>query len=259
MGIALITGATAGIGYELAKCFAKDGHDLILVARTESRLDAVAHELSDAFDIDVTIIPADLSDPEMPEAVYDTAAEDGTYVDYLVNNAGFGINGGFATTDLRTELDIIQVNAASVVSLTKLFLQDMLAGEGGGIMNVSSIGAFQPVPYLNVYCASKAFVQSFTEALAYEMRRTNVHVMALCPGITSTEFIERAEVGDNPLMRAGLVPMQTAEAVAREGYKAFMAKKKVVVTGLMNKIAVQYSRLTPSRIKTAVTGRFMSK
>lgn len=259
MGTALITGATAGIGYELAKCFARDGHELILIARTESRLDAVAHELSDEFDIDVTIIPADLADPEMPEAIYDAVKEDGTYIDYLVNNAGFGINGGFATTDLQTELDIIQINVASVVALTKLFLQDMLAGEGGGIMNVSSIGAFQPVPYLNVYCATKAFIQSFTEALAYEQRRSNVHVMALCPGITSTEFIERAQADDNPLMRAGLVPMQSAEAVAREGYRSFMAKKTVVVTGLMNKIAVQYSRLTPSRLKTAVTGRFMAK
>ena len=259
MGNALITGATAGIGYELAKCFAQDGHNLILVARTESRLESVANELSDDFDIDVTIIPADLSDPEMPEAIFDTVKEDGTYVDYLINNAGFGINGSFETTDLNTELNIIQVNAASVVALTKFFLQDMLAGEGGGIMNVSSIGAFQPVPFLNVYCATKAFVQSFTEALAYEQRKSNVHIMALCPGITSTEFIERAEANDNPMMKAGLVPMQSAEAVAREGYRAFMARKTVVVTGLMNKIAVQYSRLTPNRIKTAVTGRFMAK
>lgn len=259
MGTALITGATAGIGYELAKCFARDGHDLILVARTESRLDAVAHQFSDDYGIDVTIIPADLADPEMPEAIYDTVTEDGDGIDYLVNNAGFGINGAFTTTDLQTDLDIIQVNTAAVVALTKLFLQDMLAGDGGGIMNVSSIGAFQPVPYLNVYCATKAFVQSFTEALAFELRSSNVHVMALCPGITSTEFIERARADDNPMMRAGLVPMQSAEAVAREGYKAFMAKKSVVVTGLMNKIAVQYSRLTPNRIKTAVTGRFMAK
>ncbi len=259
MSIALITGATTGIGYELARCFAGDGCELILVARTESRLETVAHEFSDEFGVDVTIIPADLSDPEMPFAIYDTVTEDGTYVDYLVNNAGFGISGAFAETDLATELDILQVNASSVVALTKLFLRDMLAGEGGGIMNVSSIGAFQPVPYLNVYCATKAFVQSFTEALAYELRGTQAHAMALCPGITSTEFIERAEADANPMMKAGLVPMQTPEAVAKEGYRAFMGKKTVVVTGLMNKLAVQYSRLTPNRIKTAVTGRFMKK
>ncbi len=258
MSTALITGATAGIGHALAECFARGGHDLVLVARGESRLEEIATELSEDYDIEVTIIPADLSDPEMPEAIFDTATEDGP-VEYLVNNAGFGVNGPFVENDLATELEMIQVNVASVVALTKFFLQDMVERDSGRIMNVSSIAAFQAVPNMGVYAASKAFVLSFTEAVAFELRKSKVTVTALCPGATSTEFMERADFEGHRLMESGLVPMMSPAKVAVQGYRAMMKGKAIVVPGLGNKLGVHSTRIASRKIAAAVSGTLMSK
>ena len=250
---ALITGASSGIGYELAKCFAAGGANLILVARDQARLNRIAGELESAAGVSVKVIAADLSRAVAPAEIYRETERAALTVDYLVNNAGFGAGGAFLETDLQTELDMMQVNVVSLVYLTKLYLTGMHSRGSGGILNVASTAAFQPGPLMSIYYASKAFVLSFTEAIADESRGTGVTVTALCPGPTATGFQRRAHADNIRLMKSSPMGMMTAAEVARIGYRGFFNGKVIVIPGLMNKVGVQSLRISPRAAVRRVT------
>lgn len=252
---ALITGASSGIGYELAKLFARDHTNLILVARDEARLKHIAAELEASAGISVMVIPADLSRTVAPAEVYHETLRAEIFVDYLVNNAGFGVGGAFTDTDFQAELDMIQVNVTSLVYLTKIYLQHMRKRGSGGILNVASTAAFQPGPLMAIYYSTKAFVLSFTEAIANELAGTGITVTALCPGPTATDFQRRAKLEHVRLMKSGLLPMMTAAEVAEIGYRGFLSGKVIVIPGMINKIGVQSVRISPRSMVRAVTRR----
>ncbi|MBZ5593404.1 MAG: SDR family oxidoreductase [Acidobacteriia bacterium] len=248
---ALITGASSGIGYELAKCFARDGTNLVLVARDEAKLGQIASELRSP-GLSVKVIVADLARPVAPSEILDATRAANLDVDYLVNNAGFGLGGSFVESDLRTELDMMQVNMVALVHLTRLYLPGMRQRRLGGVLNVASTAAFQPGPLMAIYYATKAFVLSFTEAIAEELRDTGVTATALCPGPTATDFQRRAQIEGSRLVRAKFAVM-TAKEVAEIGYRAFLEGKVVVIPGLLNKIGAQSVRISPRALVRRVT------
>lgn len=250
---ALITGASSGIGYELAKCFAGDAVDLVLVARDLARLNRIASELQSAFKVSVKVIPADLSRAVAPAEIYRETGRASVAIDYVVNNAGFGAGGAFLETDLQAELDMMQVNMVSLVHLTKLYLPGMHIRGSGGILNVASTAAFQPGPLMSIYYATKAFVLSFTEAIADELRDAGITVTALCPGPTATDFQRRARVENIRLMKSSPMGMMTASEVAKIGYHGFLKGKVIVIPGLMNRVGVQSLRISPRAAVRRVT------
>jgi short-subunit dehydrogenase len=249
---ALITGASTGIGYELSKCFAADRHNLIIVARQEQQLRQVAEDLAKQFGIVVKVIATDLAQPDAPQKIIDAVRKDSLQVDFLVNNAGFGLGGKFAETDLTVELGMMQVNMTALVSLTKLFLPEMVARKSGKIMNVASTAAFQPGPLMAVYYATKSFVLSFSEAIANELKGTGVTVTALCPGPTESEFQKRAHIENTRLVKSKLMGMMTSEQVAKLGYQGFMHGKRLIIPGFLNKIGVHSTRMTPRVVTTQI-------
>jgi len=240
---ALITGASGGIGEHLARVFAAHKHDLVLVARSADRLDALSTELSRAFAINSRVLTADLTDPAAPPQIFETLRGQGITIDALVNNAGFGACGPYAQIDYQTEARMLQLNVAALMHLTRLFLPGMIERRSGKIMNVASTAAFLPGPLMAVYYASKAFVLSFTEALAEETHGTGVIVSALCPGPTQTNFATTAGNADSVLFRSAK-PMSPF-AVARVGYEGMMKGKRVVVPGWTNQVSVFSTRLAP--------------
>lgn len=246
-GTALITGASAGIGAELARVFAEHGHDLILVARRQDALEALAGQVEGKYSIRATVLPADLSDPAAPAELYEAVRGLGLQVDILVNNAGFGLAGEFAETELGRELAMIQVNVAALTHLTKLFLGPMMQRHSGGILNVASVAALFPGPLRSVYYATKAYVLSFSEALAEELRDSGVRVTALCPGPTSTEF---HSVSGGAPERFGSKGVADAHSVARFGYAALQDNVRVAIPGIQNKVAVQARRFAPRGLVT---------
>jgi uncharacterized protein len=231
---ALVTGASSGIGLELARCFAKDGYDLVLVARTAGRLEEAASGIAREFGVSAVPIAADLSLPQAGEQLVRELGERGLTVDVLVNDAGYAASGAFDKLDLQTQLNIIDLNVRALVELTHRFLPHMLKNGRGGVLNIASIGAFQPGPYLAVYCATKAFVMSFTEALREETRGTGVHITCFCPGITETAFYKRAGAENIRIFQLGVM---SAARSASIGYDAFQANRRVKIAG------VQYSLL----------------
>ena len=239
---ALITGATSGIGYELARIFAGHGYGLVIVARDAERLARVKQELEGTFRVRVRDIPADLSLPQTPSKIVDTLAKENVPIDVLVNNAGFNEYGGFTQTRLEKEVQMIQTNIVSLTVLTKLLLPLMVERGHGRIMNVGSTGSFVPVPKNAVYAATKAYVLSFSDAIAEELRGTGITVTTLCPGATKTEFADRAGMGDVRLFRYGTMD---AASVARIGYRALIRGKRRVVAGLANKLMVFSMRFVP--------------
>jgi hypothetical protein len=239
----LVTGASSGIGLELARCFAREGSDLVLVARTESALRTLATQLESSYDTTAHVYPADLAAPDAPQALYDRLAAGGLTVDVVVNNAGFGARGAVAELDLGRQLDMVQVNVTALTALTRLFLPGMLDRGHGGVLNVASTAAFQPGPYLAVYYATKAYVLSFSEALAEEVAGTGVTVTCLAPGPTETAFIERAGMQDANLFKAAAV-MSPAE-VAMTGYDAFRQGRVLEIPGAANALAAFLVRFTP--------------
>jgi short-subunit dehydrogenase len=249
MPSALITGASAGIGLELARVFAGAGYDLILVSRDQARLEKLAAELKPAA---VRVIAKDLSLPDAPEEIHRLAPK----VDVLVNNAGFGVFGKFSDNSLSQELNMMQLNMTALVILTKLYLADMIAARAGRIMNVASTAAFQPGPLMALYYATKAFVLSFSEAIANELEATGVTVTALCPGPTATEFQERGKMQDSGLVKGK--KMMTARAVAEVGYRGLMAGKTIVIPGFQNKLMAQSLRVSPRSLVTKVVRRMMA-
>lgn len=238
----LITGASSGIGLELAKCFAADNSNLILVARNTAAMEALATELRREHQTEVHIITADLALPESPQKIFDELKGRGTVVDVLVNNAGFGLHGEFTELPLRRQLEMVQVNITALVALTGLFLPGMVARRRGGILNVASTAGFQPGPSMAVYFASKAFVLSFTEALAEELAGTEVIASVLCPGPTTTNF---GKVARGEKIRRIQVSKATAESVAYCGHHGFRTGKVTVVAGLKNRLFVFLVRLMP--------------
>jgi len=245
---ALITGASAGIGRELAAIFAANGWNLVLVARNESRLKEAAAELKKGGNIEIEVHPKDLAQPNAaPELFHELQDEP---ISALVNNAGFGGYSEFAKADLARQTDMMQVNMVALVQLTHLFVQPMLSRHDGRILNVASVAAFQPGPTVNIYYASKAFVYSFSYALAMELEGTGVTVTALCPGGTRTEFFERAGIH----MRQGL-PMMDARPVAEAGFRGMMRGRRVVIPGLVNKITARISPCMPSALSGGIVRR----
>jgi short-subunit dehydrogenase len=231
---ALITGASAGIGVDLAECFARDGYDVILTARSESALREVADRLTNAHRVDATPIAQDLGQIGAGAELAEAIRQRGLSVDVLVNNAGYGSASPFNESERATELGMVDLNIRALVELTHVYWSGMLAKRSGGVLNVASTAAFQPGPLMATYYASKAFVLSFSEALWEEARGTGVHVSCLCPGPTVSKFRARAGTDKKRLSRTG-TPMSSA-SVAELGYRAWKDDKRVEVTGLRNRV-----------------------
>ncbi len=248
---ALITGGSNGIGLELAKLFAQDGYNLVIAARDEGELASAKTELS-AHGVDVVTISKDLFNPEAPFELYDEIREKGLRVDVLVNNAGQGMYGLFRDTDIRRELAIIQLNIASLVVLTKQFLPDMISNGEGKILNTSSVASQSPGPYQSVYHGTKAFVQSFTEALRNEVKDQNITVTALLPGATDTDFFNKAEMQESKAVEDKDKLADPAD-VAKDGYEALMNGDDMVVSGFKNKVQVSMGKIMPDTAKAAQT------
>lgn len=241
--VALITGASGGIGLELARLCAKGGHDIILVARRKDKLEEIGKYLSGMYNVRSEIIVADLVDPDAPRAIHDAVQKLGLGVDVLINNAGFGQWGLFGRAELSRQLDMVQVNISALMVLTRLFLPTMITQRKGRIMNVSSVAGFLPGPLMATYYASKAFVQSFSEAISNELKGTGITVTALCPGPTRTGFANEAGYAASNLFRTPGV--MEAAPVALAGYNGMMRGKAIVVPGWKNKALLFTLRLGP--------------
>jgi short-subunit dehydrogenase len=239
---ALVTGATSGIGYELARLLANDGYHLIIVGRNVETLDQTAATLSSEFNIRVETIVKDLFQPNAAFEIYNDVKASGTAISILINDAGQGQYGEFINNDIERELDIIQLNISSLVVLTKLFLKDMVVAGTGKILNVSSIASKAPGPLNAVYHGTKAFVQSFTEAIRDEVKDSGVTITALLPGATATDFFEKAEMTGAKIVVEG--KLDDAATVAKDGYKALMNGDDMVVSGFKNKVQVAMSGVT---------------
>jgi uncharacterized protein len=237
----LITGGSMGIGYELARVFAKNGFDLVLVARSESELSQAASTIKNESGVEVITISKDLFYPDHAFELYQDIDSMGIRIEILVNNAGQGQYGQFAETDIRRELEIIQLNISSLVVLTKLYLREMIARGSGRILNLSSIASKAPGPYQSVYHGTKAFVQSFTEAVRNEVKDFGIVVTALLPGATDTDFFNKAEMQDAKLVQEG--KLGDPEKVAQDGYEALMKGDDMVVSGFKNKVQVAMSNM----------------
>jgi short-subunit dehydrogenase len=244
---ALVTGASSGIGLELARLFAADGYDLILVARDQGKLQRAADELKKMSKKTVRTLAKDLSAPGASDEVFAETQKMGVTVSVLVNNAGYGLHGRFVETDLATELKMLQVNVVALTHLTKLYVREMVKRGEGRILNVASTAAFQPGPLMAVYYASKSYVLLFSEAIANELKGTGVTVTALCPGATETEFAKRAQTEGTRLFARKVM---NAETVARRGYRALMEGRSVVIPGMLNKVLAQSIRFLPRQMVT---------
>ncbi len=250
---ALVTGASGGIGLELAIVLARHEHDVVLVARSERKLATLAEELHATYGARATVIAADLADRDGAARVTDALAERAITIDVLVNNAGVGLSGAFAEHALSDELALLQLDIVSLVELTRRLLPAMLHVRRGRVLNVASTAAFLPGPFMATYYASKAFVLSFSQALASELRGTGVTVTALCPGPTRTGFADAARMQQTKLARSANV--MRADDVARAGYEGLVRGVPVVIPGIANKLLIESMRLAPRRLLTAVTRR----
>ncbi len=252
--IGLVTGASSGLGEQLAELLAKDGHDVVLVARQESKLEAVAERLAKSHGITAHVVPADLSRSEAPAAVFEACSAKRLAVDFLILNAGFGSNGAFLDLELDREIDMINVNVTSLVALTHLFARPMVERKRGRILHIASTAGFQPGPYMATYYATKSFVISFSEALAHELRGTGVSVTCHCPGATATEFAARAGNDKTRLFqRSGVA---SAADVATHAYRAMMRGQVLVVHGAANRIGVAGVRFTPRAWVRSMAAKF---
>lgn len=244
--VALVTGASSGIGRELLDRFAADKIDLVITARDEEALKKAAEELTAKYGIAVTVIPADLSKPGEAHRLFAEIEKRGIAVEYLVNNAGFGNYGVFHESDAQKMDDMVQVNVATLVTLTRLFLPGMAARKSGRILQLASVAAFQPGPLMAVYYATKAFVLSFSEAVAEELTGTGVTMTCLCPGPVHTNFAARADFNHSRIFQKSHVA--TASEVADYGYRALMEGKILAVHGFNNKLLATIGRFIPRRL-----------
>jgi short-subunit dehydrogenase len=251
---ALVTGASSGIGYELAKLFAQDGKNIVVVARSQDRLEKLKTEIENKSGTKVIVLVKDLSKPDAPQEIFSELEKKNINVDVLVNNAGFPVYGKFAETNLKEELDMIQVNITSLTHFTKVFMKKMVENKSGWILNVGSIGSFGPGPLQSVYCASKAYVLSFSEALANELQGTGVSATCLCPGATDTRFYERGNVWNAKFAKTW--KRTDAAKVAKVGYVALKSRRVMVVAGLRNSLMVFLPRFFPRKLATRVVRSF---
>ncbi len=252
MPTALITGASMGLGAEFARLAAQSGYDLILTARSEDRLNALATELQTAFSSSVQVVPLDLSRPGAATELHQAVQAAGKTVQVLINNAGFGLNGAFLEHALEAEQQLVTLNITALTELCHCFGQEMKARNSGYILNVASIAAFQAGPYLASYYASKAYVLSFSEALAHELKPHGVVVSALCPGPTATEFFQNAGMKGTSLARSPV--LMSAQEVAEMGWKGLWQRRPVVIAGLLNQGLAFSTRFSPRRLNTFISG-----
>jgi short-subunit dehydrogenase len=253
---ALITGASSGLGKEFAIIHASKGDNLVLVARSKDKLDALKFELEKQYGISVYVIGKDLSDQQAPKMVYDELKIQKIHVDYLINNAGFGDFGLFAQTNWEKQVEMINLNVICLTYLTRLFLPEMIKKKNGKILNVASTAAFQPGPTMSVYFATKAFVLSFSEAIANELKGTGVTVTTLCPGATQTGFKAAASLDNSNLFKGNQIA--SPKEVAEFGYNKMMQGKTVVIHGIVNNLMAQSVRFAPRNVVTTIA-RFKLK
>ena len=249
---ALITGGSSGFGYEFARIFAREGYELVLVARSEERLERVKEELQGRYGVGVVVLPKDLSRREAPDELFRELQQRSVPVDVLVNNAGFTVFGQFTETEWADEEQLMQVNVVALTHLTKLLLPGMVERGWGRILNMGSTASFQPGPLMAVYYASKAYVLSFSEALAVELQGTGVKVTCLCPGPTRTGFQKRGRMEDSRLLT--LLPMLDVRTIARRGYRALMKGQTVLVPGAVNWVAAEAVRFIPRKLAAQLAG-----
>jgi short-subunit dehydrogenase len=254
-----VTGASSGIGRELAILCAQGGHDLVLVSRNQRSLAELAADLERRCGATSTIIPLDLATPPAPAALAAELLQRRLEIEILVNNAGFAMHGPLATGDLATALEVMQLNMITLTLLTRRLLPGMLERGHGRIMNVASTAAFQPGPYMAIYYASKAYVLSFTEAIAEELAGSGVTATALCPGPTTTGFQERAKLGDVPLFTRSILARADPRRVAEAGYRGMMAGTRVVVPGFRNRVHVFLTRFLPRKTLAQIVSRVQSR
>jgi uncharacterized protein len=249
---ALVTGASGGIGKAIAEQFAKDGVNVVIVARNMAQLQQIAADWRKRYGVEVMPLAADLSVSGAAATLADQIIAAGIDIDYLVNNAGYGLYGLFAQSSLEAELAMMRINMESVTVLTKRFLPQIHARKGK-IMNVASTAAFQPGPYMAVYYATKSYVLSFTEAIASELAGSGVTVTALCPGPTRSGFQDKAAMNESALVKGKRLP--DAQSVGIAGYKAMMRGKRVYIPGIMNALMAQSVRFTPRNLATEIVKR----
>jgi short-subunit dehydrogenase len=254
---ALITGASNGIGLELARVHASKGGDLVLVARNKSKLEELKTDLEKQFNVSVYTIGKDLSMTNAAQEIYDETNKQNIQVDYLINNAGFGDFGMFVETDWNKELQMINLNITTLTHFTKLYLQDMVKQRSGKIMNVASTAAFQSGPTMAVYCATKAYVLSFTEAVSNEVSDKGITITALCPGATETGFQAAGGMEESGLFKGKKLP--TAKDVAEYGYSSMIKGKTVAIHGIMNYIMSNSIRFIPRAMVLKVSRKLLDK
>jgi hypothetical protein len=252
----LVTGASSGIGWELARCFAADGSNLVLVARSEDKLRQLAGELKERHGVETVVIVQDLAEVDAAQCVFEELQRQQLHVDVLVNNAGFGMHGCFAEQSLERQLEMVCVNVLALVHLTGLLLPGMLERKRGGVLNVASTAAFQPGPGMAVYFATKAFVYSFSEALVEETAGSGVRVTCLAPGPVDTGFAATADIESTPLFKLGTF---SAEKVARSGHRAFRRGRSLKVPGLKNNLGRFSAAFSPRFLTRKIAGWLVKK
>ncbi len=250
MPAALITGASTGIGRELALLCARNGFDVVLVARSRPMLESLAAEIQTSTKQSATVFEVDLSKPEAAYSLFETVSRAGLTVDMLINNAGFGLLGHIWELDAKRQSQMVGLNVGALTDLTRLFLPGMIARRSGHILNIASTAAFQPGPLMAVYYATKAYVVSFSEAVHNEAKEFGVKVACLCPGPTKTEFAERAQMNSTKLFSSGMV-MSAAE-VAAIGYRGMIKGKPLVIAGRMNAVGAFLTRFAPLSLTAAM-------
>lgn len=243
MKTVLITGASGGIGKEIAQIFAENGNNLVLIARNKNKLEQIAKEFEINYKVRVTVLAQDLSKSNIALKIYSEIKDRGILVDILINNAGFGNFGHFVDSDLKRTTEMININITTLTEFTSLFVKDMIKINSGKILNIASTAAFQPIPKFAAYAATKSYVLHFTEALHYELKETNVSVSVLCPGPTSTGFKERANAENSNVFKSGVM---NAKVVAKVGYKGLIKNKMTIIPGFKNKL-MSLSHTIPSR------------
>ena len=255
--VGLVTGAASGLGYEFSILLAKDSYDLILIDINDLKLNEAKHRIEEKYHVSVMTLPCDLSKPQVAAYVYGQSKNQN--IEVLVNNAGFGLYGHFSTTNWEQEESMIFLHVLNLTHLTKLLLKDMLEKKSGKILNISSMAAFQPGPLMAVYFATKAYILSFSEALANEVKNTGVTVTVLCPGKTKTNFGNMA--ANNSNSKVGKIRSFTADpvVVARYGYKAMKAGRSLAIPGMSNKIIAFVLKLLPRTLTTNLIRRIQIK
>ena len=257
MAYALVTGATGGIGSELCDILASHGHSLVLVARNEEKLESLARKLIDAYGIEAATIPCNLAEPGAADILHQATVDAGIAVDFLANNAGFGDQGAFLDASWERQDEMVRLNVLALMRLSYLYGRDMRTAGTGRILNVASVAAFAPGPYMSTYFASKAFVLSFSQALGEELAGTGVSVTALCPGTTATGFWEAAGMSANKVF--SLMAMASPRDVAELGYEAAMSRRPVALHGVGVKLANIGSRIAPRRFATWLMGKVLAR